>query len=136
MIELSNLTAQELQPGQSVTFNKTIFQSRNGCECFNQQIPTSVKLCGKGTWRLTFSGNVTSATAGDTLQLAIAISGTPLVETTMNSVPSAANALNNVSTETLFKVCCCDLDRVSVQNTGSVPVTLGPNSAFIIERRS
>ena len=135
MIVLSNLTAQTIQPGQAVTFDKGILKSGN-CECFNSQIPTSVRLKSNGIYSLGFSGNVSSPTANAAMQLAIAVAGQPLVETAMNSTPSAADALNNISTETRFRVCCCDLNRVSVINTGTVPVTLAPNSSFVIERRS
>lgn len=135
MIELSNLTAQTIEPGQSVTFDKGILKSGNG-ECFNFQLPQSVKLRCNGIYALSFSGNISAAAANDALQLAIAVGGQPLVETTMNSTPAAANALNNVATSTRFKACCGDLDRVSVQNTGTVALTLAPNSSFIVERRS
>lgn len=138
MIVLSNTTAQLIQPGQAITFDKLIFKS--GCgECYRKQLPKSVALTADrgGVYSLGFSGNVTSATAGSALQLAIAIGGEALVETAMNSTPSAANALNNISTETRFQVgCkCSDANRVSVINTGATPVTLAPNSSLVIDRR-
>lgn len=136
MIVLSNLTAQTIQPGQAVTFDKRILKSGN-CECWNSQLPTTVKLRANcAIYSLGFSGNVSSATAGAAMQLAIAIAGQPLVETAMNSTPETADVLNNISTETRFRNCCDDADRVSVINTGTVPVTLAPNSSFVIERRS
>lgn len=134
MILLSNLAAQTLQPGQAVTFN--LVKLKAGCgECYNAQLPQNVKLNGNGTWKLHFSGNVTSATAGALTQMAIAIGGQPLVETAMNRTITAANNLENISTATAYRVCCCDLNRVSVINTGTVPVTLAPNSAFLVERK-
>lgn len=135
MIVLSNLTAQSILPGQAVTFDKVILKAGN-CECWNSQIPKSVKLKGQGIYSLGFSGNVSSPTAGAAMQLAIAVGGQPLVETAMNRTPSTANVLDNISTETRFRNCCCDMDRLSVINTGTVPVVLAPNSAFVIERRS
>lgn len=135
MIVLSNLTAQTIAPGQAVTFDKVVLKS-GCCECFNSQLPRSVKLRNNGIWSLGFGGNVTVGTAGDTAQLAIAVGNQPLVETAMSSTPSAANALNHVYTETRFRVCCDDLNRVSVVNTGAVPVILAPNSAFVLDRRS
>lgn len=137
MIVLSNTTAQELQPGQAITFDKVILKTRCGSECYNRQLPKSVRLrsgCG-AVYELSFSGNITSATAGDVLQLAIAVGGEPLVETGMNYSPATANVLGNISTETRFQVGCSDLDRVSVINTGLVPVTVAPNSAFVVDRR-
>lgn len=134
MIELSNLTAQVLQPGQAVTFDKV--RTKSGCgECFNEQIPTSVKLCGKGMYDIHFSGNITGAAAA-ALQMAIAVANQPLVETAMNSVPAADGDLNNIHTMTILRNCCCDLDRISVINSGAVALTLAPNSAFVITRRS
>lgn len=135
MIVLSNLTAQTLQPGQSVTFDKVTLRAGT-CECFNPQLPTSVRLKSNGIYSLGFSGNVSATTAGDLLQLAIAVGDQPLVETTMDSTPAAVDQLNNISTETRFRVCCSDLNRVSVKNIGTTVVTLAPNSAFVIERRS
>ncbi len=135
MTVLSNLTAQTIAPGQSVTFDKVILKA--GCgECYNSQLPRSIKAKGQGIYSLGFSGNVTSATAGAVLQLAIAVGGQPLLETGMNASPATAGTLQNISTETRFRVCCCDLDRFSVINTGTTAVTLAPNSAFVIERRS
>lgn len=134
MILLSNTTAQTLQPGQAVTFD--LVKLKAGCgECWNKQLPNSVKLRGNGTWDLSFSGNVTSDTAGALTQMAIAVEGQPLVETAMNRTIAAANNLENISTETAYKVGCCDLNRLSVINTGTVPVTLAPNSAFLVERK-
>lgn len=135
MIVLSNLTAQTIAPGQSVTFDKVILKS-GCCECYNSQLPRSAKINARGIYSLGFSGNVTSATAGAALQLAIAVGGQPLVETAMNSSPAAANVLNNISTETRYRICCDDLNRISVINTGATPVILAPNSALVLDRRS
>lgn len=134
MILLSNATTQTLAPGQALSLKK-IFKSKNGCECFNEQAPASVKLCSKGTYEVSFSGNITGA-ANAALQIAIAIGGQPLVETAMNASPAVANALQNVSTLTFVRNCCCDLDRLSIVNTGTVPVTIAQNSAFAIHRLS
>lgn len=137
MIELSNLTAQTLQPGQALTFDTVLLKSGN-CECWNRQLPQSVKLkapCG-AIYELTFTGNVTSTTAGAALQIAMAVANQPLKETAMNSTPAAANNLNNVHATTLFRNACGDANRISIINTGLVPVTIAPNSAFVIQRRS
>lgn len=135
MIVLSNLTAETIAPGQAVTFNNVILKSGN-CECHNMQVPRVVKLRAQGIYALSFSGNVTSPTAGDNVQLAIAVANEPLIETAMNRTITTANNLENIATQTRYKNCCCDLDHISVINTGTVPVTLAPNSAFIIERRA
>lgn len=134
MLVLSNINAQLLQPGQSITFDKVILDCGYG-ECFNSQSPKSAKLCAKGVYALSFSGNVTSGTVGDQLQLAIAVGNQPLIYSAMNATVSTANGLENISTEIRYRNCCCDMDRVSIINTGAVPVTIAPNSAFVIDRR-
>lgn len=135
MILLSNTTAQTIQPGQAVTFDKVIQKTGNG-ECHNRQVPRIVRLKGFGVWDISFSGNVTSDTAATNVQLAIAVMGEPLTETAMNRTITTANDLENISTKTAYGVCCCDLDQVSVINSGTTPLTLAPNSAFLLERRS
>lgn len=131
MIELSNSTAQTIPAGGSVTFDRVLLHS--GCrECHNPMVPTSVKLRGKGIYDVEFHGNITSATAGDVLQLAIAVADSALPQTAMNATPAAAGTLVNVSAGTYLRNCCCDLDRVSVRNTGTTPVVLAPNSSFRI----
>lgn len=134
MVEISNTNAQVIQPGQAVTFNRIVVRSGNG-ECFNNQLGKFVKLRSNGCWTISFSGNVTSPTAGAATQMAIAIAGQPLIETAMNRTITTANNLENISTKTAYKVCCCDLNQVSIINSGTVPVTLAPNSAFLIERK-
>lgn len=135
MLELSNLTAQTIQPGQAVTFDKVLLHT--GCgECFQSASPKSAKLRGKGVYKLEFSGNVTSTAAATTVQLAIAIGGNALPQTAMNATPAAAGTLVNVGTGTYWDNCCCDMDRVSVVNSGTTPIVLAPNSSFRIARRA
>lgn len=135
MIELTNTQAQALTTGQALAFDRVLLHT--GCgECFNEQVNKSVKLCGKGVYELHFNGNITSDAAATPIQLALAIGGSPLPETAMNAVPTAAGDLVNVSTSTLLRNCCCDLDRVSVVNSGTNPLTVAPNSNFYIVRKS
>lgn len=129
MIELTNTAAQTIPVGGSVTFDRVLLNSGNR-ECWNRMVPTSVKLRGKGIFDIEFHGNVTSDTAGAAVQLSVAVGGSPLVQTTMNATISAANDIENVSAGTYLRNCCCDLDRLSVINTGTVPVTLNANSSF------
>lgn len=135
MIEVSNSVAQTIPVGGSVSFDKLVHKS--GCgECHNAAIPTSVKLCAKGIYDIQFNGNITAAAANTPIQLAIAVGGAPIIQTAMNASPAAANALVNVSAGHFLRNCCCDLDRISVINTGANPLTIAPNSSFRISRRA
>lgn len=134
MIQLTNTAAQVVQPGQIVTFNQVSLHS--GCgECYRQGTH-SVKLRANGIYKVEFSGNIASDTADTPVQLAIALGGFPMAETVMVSTPSAANAYNNVSTGTYIRNCCGDFDRITVMNSGTVPVLLSANMNLRIERRS
>ncbi len=131
MIELSNSTTQTIPVGGTVTFDKVLLHS--GCrECHNPMVPNSVKLRGKGIYDIEFHGNITSVAAGNALQLAVAVADAPLVQTAMNATPAAAGTLVNVSAGTYFRNCCCDLDRITIRNTGTTPVVLAQNSSFRI----
>lgn len=134
MIVLSNSVAQTVAPGAAVTFDTVKF--RSGCgECFDKRIPTSVKLTGRGgSYRVEFSGNISGTAAGTPVQLAIAFGGSALPETVMVSTPSAANAFNNVGTGTDVRNDCCDFDRITVVNSGTVPVLLSANMNLRITR--
>lgn len=136
MIVLSNLAQVVIEPGAAVPFNRLV--QKSGCgECWNRQLPNSVKMKAHGgIYELEFTGNVASATAGVPLQLSIAVGGQPLIETTMISTPSAADTFNNVHASTRFSGCCCDLDRVTVINSGTNPVTLAANSALVVQRNA
>lgn len=135
MIKVTNTAAQTIQPGAAVTFDKLLL--RSGCgECYNTQIPASVKLCAKGIYEIHFSGNITSNAAATPIQLAIAIGGTPMTDTVMDATPAAAGDLANVSSSTIVRNCCCDLERVSVVNSGTNPLVLAPNSNFYIIRKA
>lgn len=140
MIQISNSTEQTIAPGQAATFDTIMLHT--GCsECFNVQIPNSIKLKGGcyGIYEIQFSGNVstdTALTAGQQLQLAIGVAGFPLVGTQMDAVPAAVDTNVNVSTSTFFQAKCSDQDRVSIVNNGTLPVVLAANSIFKIARKS
>lgn len=140
MIQISNSTEQTIAPGQAATFDTVMLHT--GCgECFNVQIPNSIKLKGgcMAIYDIDFSGNVstdTALTAGQQLQLAIAVAGFPLVGTQMDAVPAAVDTNVNVSTSTFFQPVCSDQDRVALVNNGTLPVVLAANSILKVVRRS
>lgn len=134
MIVLSNTIEQTIQPGQSLIFDEVILKA-GCCECHRKNTG-SVKLRSNGIYSIGFSGNIGGETAATAVQLAISVGGSPLLETTMISVPAAIADRNNVSTETRYRNCCGDYDRVSVTNTGTVPVIVAANSSLVIDRRS
>lgn len=133
MISLSNTTAQTIAAGQSLTFNTVLLKTRSRAECFRKNTG-SIKLCAScAIYEVSFSGNISGA-AGTPVQLALALGGDILPETTMIATPSAANAANNVSVTTLVNNNCCDYDRVTIVNTGTTDVTVDANPIFFVKR--
>lgn len=130
MVVLSNTTAQTLQPGQALTFDRLVTHS--GCgECARSGGPVGLKFCG--TYRIAFHGNVTGATAAAPVELSISIGGAPLAETEMIYTPAAADAVGNVGSETYVQTCSSG-NNVTVVNTGENPITVSPNAALTVIR--
>lgn len=134
MITLSNTTTQVVQPGQAITFNTVVLHTGNG-EC-HRPGSSSVKMKASGIYELYFSGNIGAITATTAAQIAIAVGGEVLPETTMISTTEAAGDVNNVSAKTGYKNCCCDYDRVTVVNTGTANINVDANPCLFIKRVS
>ena len=134
MIVLSNTTDQTVQPGQAITFNTVVLHTGNG-EC-HRPGTSSVKMKANGIYEVFFSGNIGATTETTAVQLNIAVGGERLPETIMMSMSEAAGDLNNVATKTAVKNCCCDYDRITVINSGTVPVNIGANPTLFIKRVS
>lgn len=130
MVVLSNTTAQTLQPGQALTFDRLVTHS--GCgECARSGGPIGLRHCG--TYRVTFHGNVTGATAALPVELSISVGGAPLAETEMIYTPAAVDAVSNVGTETYVQTCSSG-NNITVTNTGENPITVSPNTALTVIR--
>lgn len=132
MVQLSNSAAITLTPGQTATFDKISINSGN-CTCY-RNFSSAVKMSSRGTYLIMFSGNISGAAAGTPVQLAFAIGGTPVPQSTMISTPAAANDVNNVSKQLYYPNCCDDFDRVAVINNGTVDVTIAPNATFSVKK--
>ena len=134
MIKLTNLTAQTVQPGESVTFS-TIMRKSGCAECFRLGT-SSVKLCKRpASYEAVFQANVTTDTAG-IAQLSFGLSGDILPESTMVRQIATANAFDSISLSDLISINCCDFDRLSVTNTGTIPVIISTNPLFYVKRVS
>lgn len=132
MLELTNTTAQTIDPGRSLTFDSVILKS--GCAEAHRAGSGIVTLrAGCAIYEVHFSANI-SGTAAGPVQLAIALDGEPLAETTMVETVAAAGDLYNVATSTLIKTGCGCCGRVTVTNNGLSVVVVGPNPAFYVKR--
>lgn len=133
MIMVRNSSAQIIPAGGTVALDTVIKQC--GCGESYYQGLNFVRLRTSGLYRVEFSGNVTGATAGTGVQLAIALEGVGLPETVMEYTPATANAFGNISTGTYVSGCNVDVNKISVINTGTEPVTLSANFNLRIARQ-
>ena len=114
------------------TFNTVVLHTGNG-EC-HRPGTSSVKMKCNGIYELFFAGNISATTETTQVEIAIQVGGETLPETRMISMSEAAGDLNNVSTKTGWKNTCCDYDRVTITNIGTVPVNIGANPTFFVKR--
>lgn len=133
MIVLSNNAPQTIPVGQAVTFNTVILHT--GCAEAQRANSGIVFVKTNGIFSVEFGANVSGAAAGTPVQLNIELNGDPLIETTMISTPSAADALNNVFRETriLNNGCCGNTAQITVVNTGTTDITV-QNPVLIVQR--
>lgn len=132
MITLTNPSAQTVQPGQIVTF--TTVDSKTGCsECYRNGT-NSVKLRSNGRYEVTYAANVSNAVANQAIQLSIALSGTIMPISTAIEAPATAGVLTNMTRTVRVNNCCCDFDRITLVNSGTNPINLGPNPMLYIRR--
>lgn len=134
MIEVSNTTAQTLAAGQAITFDKVLLKT--GCAECHRANTSSVKLCSRGTYVVSFSSNIGADAATTAVQLPIQLGGDTIIGSTMTSTTATSGDLNSVSTTVPVRNYCCDYDRVTIVNTGTTAVTVGVNSTLFIRRVS
>lgn len=131
MIVLSNTTAQTIQPGAAATFD--VVKLHTGCGEFHRAGSGSVRIRA-GLYAFDFTCNV-GGSAGTQPNLAIAVDGDTLPETTMAETVALATDVHNVHASTKF----CNRfggSTVTVVNTGSTPVELAANPALVIKREA
>ena len=132
MIELSNTTAQTVQPGQALTFDAVVL--RSGCaEAHRTNSGIVILRADCAIYEVHFAANV-SGTAAGTVQLSVALDGEPLAETTVISTVGTAGDLDNVATATLVRTGCGCCGRVTVVNSGTEPVVVGAGPALFVKR--
>lgn len=87
-----------------------------------------------GAYMVSFHANVTGATAATPVQLALALGGDVMPETTMIFTPETANTVGQVSICLPVFNSCCDYDRVTVVNTGTTDIVVSANPMLAISK--
>lgn len=137
MTVLYTTATQTLQAGQSVTFDAL---RQTGCsEYVPGNATTQVYLKPNGLFEVTMSGNVGGTTAATPVQIQVTANGSAIPELLAISTPAAVGDLNNVSRTSRVSTaanCCFSIGTasLSVTNTGTVPIVIGPGFSLVVNR--
>lgn len=132
MIKLTNTTEQTVAAGAALTFNSVL--ANTNCSTCHRKGTGSVKLNRSGAYMVSFHANVTGATAATPVQLALALGGDVMPETTMIFTPETANTVGQMSICLPVFNSCCDYDRVTVVNTGTTDIVISANPMLAISK--
>ena len=132
MLELTNSTALTLAAGETAIFD-TVRYHFGGDTC-TKAGTGSIKMRCNAVYEVRFTGNIATADAAGTAQLAIETGGVVDPAGTILSQTATAGAANAVE-RTLYEVNCCgDYSRVTVVNTGTVPVLIEPGAVLSVRK--
>ena len=131
MAEFINNTEQTIAVGSNVVFTDVVVKP---CTCVTHRAGSGIfTLHGGHRYLVAFSGNVSGATAGTEVDLALTIAGEEIAGTRMASTPAVADDANNVCTMSYITVpnCCCY--TVAIENVGTTEVTVTAANLVIIK---
>ena len=108
-----------------IAFERDCIRTRSaypngGWLCHNETSPL-YKIKKGGNYRISFNANVSGATAGTPVSLALFMDGVEVPGTRIIQDITTAGAYSNVSFEKIINVCCCGDAALSVQ---SVPIVI------------
>ena len=131
MSEFISVADQTVAVGGNVVFTETTVKPC--CAVTHREGSGVFTLHGGKDYFLIFSANVSGATAGTEVDLAITIAGEEIQSTRMASTPAVADDLNNVNTAINIKVpsCCCY--TVAIENVGTTEITVANANLIIIK---
>lgn len=124
MIILTNSTSLTLGPGQTCIFD-TILLKTKGAECYRQGSGSVQLIAPNAIYKIAAGGNIGATAIGDA-NLTVFLNGSPMPETSMNSVTAAVGNVNNVFRETAVRTCCCPnvSEIVTLANNGETTIVL------------
>lgn len=131
MAEFVSNAVQSVAVGSNVLFTDTVVKP---CCAVKHRAGSGIfTLTGGNKYTLWFSANVTGATAGAEVTIALAIGGEEVPGTRMASTPDTAGAYNNVATGVVIEVPCGCCYTVSVRNIGTIPVNVATANLIIVK---
>ena len=108
----------------SVTFEKDSVRTRSAYPCggwlCHYEASPLYKITKSGNYRVSFNANVSGATAGTPVALALFSDGVEVPGTRIIQDITTAGEYYNVSFEKIINVCCCGDASLSVQSVPSV----------------
>lgn len=107
-----------------VSFERDCVRTRSaypcgGWLCHSEGSPL-YKINKGGNYRVTFNANVSGATTGDPVSLALFMDGVELPGTRIIEYIGTAGAFYNVSFDKIVPICCCGDGTLTIQSVPSV----------------
>lgn len=108
----------------TVSFERDCIRTRsahpcNGWLCHSEGSPL-YKITKGGNYRVTFNANVSGATTGTPISLALFMDGVELPGTRIIEYIGTAGAYYNVSFDKIVPICCCGDGTLTIQSVPSV----------------
>ena len=137
MAEFTSVAAQTVAQNSNVIWTDTPVQGN--CSIVHREGSGLVTLRAlpngqcRSRFKVTFGANIAAVTAASAISLAIAISGEPILSTTMIVTPAAVGEYFNVSSSVYLDIpsSCCS--QISVENTSAQSISI-QNANLIVER--
>lgn len=131
MAEFTANAPQTIAVGSNVLFTDTVIKP---CPAVTHREGSGIfTLRGGKRFLVLFNANVSGATAGTELDLAITIAGEELPATRMASTPAVADDLNNVSAQVYITVPACCCFTIGIRNVGTTAITVENANLILIK---
>lgn len=132
MMELTNSTAITLAVGETAIFDTVLL--RYGNDTCTRTGTGSIKMRYPCLYEVRFTGNIATTDAAGTAELSIEMGGVTVPSGVILSQTATAGAANAVERTLYEPNCCGDYSRVTVVNTGTVPVTINAGAVLSVRK--
>lgn len=134
MIELTNSAELTLAAGATAIFDTVFYKTKNDCTTCAKTGTGVIKMCCSGAYEVKFTGNIGVSGATGLAQLNIAVDGANYPQGQIYSETTTEGNTNSVERSFTIPNCKYDCTRVSLVNTGTVPVTIGVGAILAVKK--
>lgn len=134
MTELTNSAVITLAAGATAIFDTVFYKTKNDCTTCAKNGTGVIKMCCSGAYEVKFTGNIGVSGTTGLAQLNIAVDGANYPQGQIRSETATAGNTNSVERTFIIPNCKNDCSRISLVNTGTVPVTIGIGAILSVKK--